>query len=239
MSMGNRYDRTLKGQVVEKVEHQTTKRVGVLRLHKPSMTFFARENDNEVDEPPFKSKDGREVRNWLLEQLARTTAANNLDWLPVVKITHGGTESHRYRDMEEFNGESLEVEFDRFFIALTNDQREWRKLPWSSCDPESSTMLADEQRYAASNKYAEGPKSPNLSSYNRPFQLPHFEGRKDGEVVLRWTPELWEGLLKIVKQIRAARKLIATTVGTKDGLAELTALGAAKKQFLLSPGIKQ
>ena len=228
-----------KGAIVERVEHPATKRTGVIRLDKRSMTFFARENDTETTHEPFASSSGHEVREWLLEQLKHTTDANNLEWIPVVQIEHGGDSHHYWRDSskEEFS-ESVKLEIKRYYLALTRDKREWRQLPWESIDSASSTCLPENERYAASRKYAEGPKSPNLNSYTHAFRLPAFEGRGDhrDKVVLPFTPELWDGLCLIVKRIKDAREVIAELVGTKKGVETVTEVGAGRKQLLLSSG---
>lgn len=234
-------DRHIKGPIVEKVEHPQTKRVGVIRLYKGSMSFFARETDGDPQQPPFVHKDGGKVREWLLQQLARTTEGAGLEWLPVVEIVHGGERRHRYRDETQAHGESMALEFRRYFIALTLDKREWRRLPWESADPESATALADAERWAASDHYDKGPRHPRVlegGAYpTKAFRLPHFSDNYNGQkVVIAYTPDLWRGLLMVNAQIAASRKALERFVGTKDGVAMVAELGAGTRQLLLGSG---
>lgn len=225
--------RPLRGKVVEVVTHPVTKRAGKIRMDK-HLWFFARENDLDTLAEPFSSKSGGEVKAWLLEQLKHTTGDNNLEWQPVIQIEHGGDSRHYYRDSskEEYQ-ESVELEIKRFWLALTRDQREWRQLPWEACDEDSSTFLPDNDRYAASRKFAFGPKAER-SPYDEAFRIPSFGLRGHGaKITVAFTPDLWAGLLLITKQLKAARVLIEDLVGTKKGVAAVSQIGAGTGQLLL------
>src|SRR5579864_1319462 len=109
-----------RGAVVEKVESSTTKRTGVVRLDKRSMTFFAREDDADHRSQPFASKNGTEVYAWLKVQLNRTSEKDRLDWVPVVEIKAGGEGGHHYyRDDTQEHDQSIEITINRYYIALT------------------------------------------------------------------------------------------------------------------------
>lgn len=225
----------LKGAIVKHVEHTVTKRTGVIRLDKRHMWFFARENDLDLLTEPYAAKDGGDVEAWLLLQLKHTSADNNMEWIPVVAIEHGGDSHHYYRDSsQQEQSESIDVTLKRYFIGLTRDEREWRKLDWEECDPASSTCIPDNERYAASRKYGIGPKG-DRSSFEKPFRLPHFTERGSGDkIVVAFAPELWAGLVLIVKQIKLARENIAKLVGTKEGVATLAEIGTGRTPLLLT-----
>lgn len=231
--------RHLKGAIVEWVEHSKTKRRAAIRLDRGSMTFWARADEADLQSEPYTSQKGSEVRAWLLKQLAFTTDENIMEWVPVVKIEHGGERRHRYRDEAQTFGDSLSVEIDRFYLGLTRDQREWRKLRWESCDPTSLTVVPENERYAASDRYAEGPKSEKLNKVygtEKPFRLPSFKDKYQGEeTVIPYTPELWAGLLLIVEQMERSRKTLRELVGTKAGIARLAEVGAGHVPLQLMP----
>lgn len=228
--------RNLKGAIVERVEHHKTKRQGVVRLDKGSMTFFAWENDNDRQVEPFTSSSGAEVRRWLLDQLARTTDGMRLDWVPVVEIEQGEGRTYYSRHQQDLD-ESLAFTASRYFIALTLDKREWRRLKWEECDPESPAALAEQDRYAASTKYDEGPKSKELNRYTKAFTLPHFSDRgHSAKVVLPYTHELWAGLCLVAQHVADSRKMLSEVLGTRQGVARLAEIGAGRAQLLLTPG---
>lgn len=233
------HGRKYKGAIIERVEHPKTKRTGVVRLDKGGMWFFARENDTDLLTEPFASKDGGEVRDWLLKQLAHTTAEDRLEWLPAVEIEYGsgGTDHHSYRDETEKHTAGFDLTIRRYWIALTRDQREWRDLRWDQCDEESPTCVPENERYAQSDKYGKGPKA-ELVYGDKPFSFPCFKGRGD-KVVLPYTPELWHGLLLVVEQLRQAEKSLQEMVSTKHGVAGLTEIGAGKVMLLLTPSTKK
>ena len=230
--------RELKGKVIEEVEHPITKRVGKIRLDKRSMTFFAREVDTDWDREPFASLNGHEVKQWLLAQLKHSTDEQNMDWIPVIEVETGGSSKHYYRDdSKEAHRESIDLDLKRYYIGLTRDKREWRVLQWEQVDPESSTFVPENERYAVSKRFALGPKAPDINSWNRPFKLPEYESRgDDSEVKLAYTPELWEGLLTIVRALKAARKQIRELVGTKKGNEAVVAIGQGTTPLLLKSG---
>lgn len=229
--------RELKGAVVEWVEHPTTKRRAPIRLDKGSMTFFAREDDKDLRSEPFQSKNGSEVRAWLYKQLAFTTEQDRLEWRPVIKIEHDSSRRFRYRDESQVYGETLAVEIDRFYLALTKDERTWQKIEWEACDPESQGFIAENERYAESKRYAQGPKSESIGSHNKPFRLPSFEPSGDGaKSVVPYTPELWEGLKLIVEKIAEQRKLLKTMLSTRSGVKLVAEVGAGRIPLQLNPG---
>jgi len=226
--------RLYKGAIIEKVEHRTTKRTGVIRLDKDSMMFFARENDGDPLTEPYADKDGGKVRAWLMVQLGHTTEADRLEWLPVIRITNDSRHGYRYARENQKHGEELDVEFERFYIALTRDKREWRKLEWEACDPESSGLVPDNERYAQSHRYDLGPAHDYSGS--KPFRLPSFDGSK---CVVGYTPELWRGLHLILKQIEGARKALTAMIGTKAGIETVAEVGAGKTPLLLAAPAKE
>lgn len=230
-----------RGGVIERVEHPVTKRTGVIRLDKRHMTFFAREVDNDPKSPPYADSSGFKVKQWLLEQLKHTTAADRLDWIPVIQIEHGGDTHHYYRDTsKEEQSESIKIEIKRYFIALTRDGREWRSLQWEEVDETSSTCLPENDRFAGSRNYGHGPKSDKIRDQADAFRLPSFEqrgyGGMDRKVVVAYTPELWQGLMLIIQTIRAARAQIAKLVNTNDGIKMVAAIGSGKETLLLQSG---
>lgn len=229
----------LKGKIIETVEHPTTKRTGVIRLDKRSMTFFAREVDGDWEREPFKSSNGYEVRKWLLEQLKFSTDEQNMDWVPVIEVETGGSSKHYWQDdsKEEFS-EGLSVDLKRYYIGLTRDKREWRVLHWEQVDPKSSTFIPENERYSVSKRFASGPKAPDISSHNRPFKLPEYDPSRgdDMTVKLAYTPELWDGLLTIVKALKSARKQIRELVGTKKGNEAVVLIGQGTQPLLLKSG---
>lgn len=226
-----------RGAIVEKVEHSETKRKGELRLDKTRMTFFA-----ELGEGPSytsaESEDGRLVRDWLMWHLAKTTADQILEWIPVVQI-NPDDESRRYdRDDETDNAKSARcaVAIERFFLALTNDGTEWRVLTWEEASDDSPTQLDDADRFVASKKYRDGPKAVKTSRFHdeKRFTLPYFE--KGGSTFLRYTPELWAGLLAIVERVDETRKQLRRIISDKQGVASIEALGAGNGPLLLGSG---
>ncbi|SRR6266516_1131673 len=221
-----------KGAIVEKIEHPTTKRAGVVRLDKRSMTFFAREDDSDLTAEPFASKDGAKVHAWLRVRLGHTTQKDRLDWVPVIEIKNDSKSGYRYRGEENMHGEQLDVEIDRFWIALTQDEREWRKITWVEGDLKSSGSIPENDRYAQSRRFGQGPKSTELTSWNKPFVLPSF--LREGQVVVPYTPELWKGLLQVIRQIAATRELLKEMIGTKDGIAAVTEIGAGRQTLRLA-----
>lgn len=227
--------RHLKGAIVEWVEHPKTKRRTPLRLDKRTMTFFGREHDEEAQTEPFSSKDGDEVRRWLLEQLKHTQDGESLEWLPVVKIKIEGRDWYGYRDQPEHRSESVELTLDRYWIALTHDQREWRQLVWNACIDDSVGFIADAERYAESRRYGDGPKSQNLSDDTKPFRLPQLSHQGE-DCVLLYTPELWAALQSIAEMIKTARENLEKLVGTKTGVARLLEVG--RNPLMLTEGGK-
>lgn len=229
----------LRGAIVERVEHPITHRKSNLRLDRRSMWFFAREDESDPRAEPFAAKDGDKVRAWLLEQLSRTSAAEALEWQPVIEIEHGGDSHHYFRDdSKQEHSESLSVKAKRYWIALTHDQREWRKLKWEEADEESSTCIAAPDRYSASSKYADGPKADSAGTYasHRIFRLPSFDEKHDGsKVVIAFTPEIWLALQQICGHLKAMRQTLGELVGTKKGVAVLAEIGSGKSQLLLGP----
>lgn len=224
----------LRGAVVEWVEHKKTKRRAPIRLDKSSLTFFAWENDTDRQGDPYASKDGREVRLWLEKQLSYTTDSSTMTWIPAVRVEYGGERRWRYRDEQQVHGENVKLEINRFYVGLTRDEREWRRLPWEACDPKSSTFIPENERYAASTPQGEGPKSPKINDHNKPFRLPHYT--RDGDAILQYTPELWKGLLTLIKQIELARVTLVDLVGTKEGVTALKDLGSGHATLQLTSG---
>lgn len=228
--------RDLRGAIVEKIEHRVTKRTGVIRLDKRSMTFFAREDDANPLIEPFASKNGAEVKNWLKTQLSHTTVQDQLEWIPVIRIENDSEPRHRYRDQAQLHGEKLDVDFERFYVALTRDEREWRRLPWEACNPDSTGFIEENDRYAQSHRHYCGPKHDSvIRGLDKPFRLPSFDGDK---ATVKYTPELWQGLLLILKQITGARETLTQMIGTKSGIETVAEIGAGKTPLLLAAPAK-
>lgn len=230
----------LKGAVVERVTHPKTLRESVIRLDKRSMTFYAWEVDQDTTRDPYQSKDGAEVRHWLMEQLKHTTDAGNLEWVPVVKVEYGGSPRHRYRDETEIEGQEVSITVDRFYLALTRDKREWRRLDWRQCASDSATAIPEAERYAASSKHGMGPKHPDAQKpgYLRRevFTLPSFsDGYESATAYFPYTTELWTGLTLLVEQVKQVRQAIGKIVGSKQGLTRLAEIGAGRQPLLLTP----
>lgn len=233
--------RSYKGAVVQKVVHPKTKREGVIRLDKRTMTFFAREFDAEYTTEPFASTNGTEVERWLMEQLKRTAGDNNLEWIPVIEVETGGASHHYYRDdSKENHKEDIGLRIKRYYIALTRDEREWRVLKWEEVDENSVTCVPDNEKYAASRNYALGPKSPQLTNYTRAFKLPDYADKRDDHMTVKvaYTPELWAGLKQIIATLKMARKQIKELVGTKKGNEAVVLIGEGKTPLLLTSGDK-
>lgn len=227
--------RPRKGAVVEWVEHPVTKRRAAVRLDRGSMIFFTREVETDQNSPTFESRSGEEVRTWVLEQLARTTDANNMTWVPVIEVQQDGDVRHMYRDETETHGESLSVTVKRYYLGLTRDEREWRGLPWESCHPDSAAQVPENERYAASSRYDEGPKSERLNGYTKPFRLPAFLSRSRGDkAVLPYTEELWQGLLLVVQHLANSRVTLRELISTKKGVETLTLVGAGKTHLRIA-----
>lgn len=225
----------LKGAIVEKVVHSSTKRTGVVRLDKSRMLFHAQEKDGDPNSPQFSNKDGSVVRNWLDTQLSRTSGDDNLEWQPIIEVERTGERRYRYRDEGQTFGESMGLEVDRFYVALTKDKVEWLKLPWEACDPDSSTLVPENERITASSTFKSGPKAPQHTYRGDVIQrFPHFSN--GDKIFLLYTPELWKGLKTVVKAVGDARKTLDSMIGTKDGITVLAEIGQGKTQLLLGPG---
>jgi Ni/Co efflux regulator RcnB len=191
-----------KGAVVEKVTHPDTQRTAPIRLDKGSMVFFA-----ELGEGPSytsaESKDGREVRDWLMYHLAKSTAEQRLEWIPVVHVDDS-LDSYRYGDDDDdaasMKKAECSVKIERFFLALTHDKKEWRVR-------------------------------------EKAFGLPYFEkGSHGGSTYLRYTPELWAGLVAVVDRVEETRRQLRVLVSTKKGIESVFALGSGNGALMLGAG---
>jgi Ni/Co efflux regulator RcnB len=231
-----------KGAVVEKVTHPDTQRTAPIRLDKGSMVFFA-----ELGEGPSytsaESKDGREVRDWLMYHLAKSTAEQRLEWIPVVHVDDS-LDSYRYGDDDDdaanMKKAECSVKIERFFLALTHDKKEWRVLTWAECADDSATQLADDDRYTASKKFRDGPAVETVSRFRdreKAFGLPYFEkGSHGGSTYLRYTPELWAGLVAVVDRVEETRRQLRVLVSTKKGIESVFALGSGNGALMLGAG---
>lgn len=233
--MSNRH---LRGAIIEHIEHPKTKRVGVIRLDKKRMMFYARENDADAMTEPFANANGFLVKQWLLEQLKFSTDAQNMDWQPVISISsEGERDRYSYRDQKEYHGESIEVKIDRYYIGLTRDERQWLKLSWAECDPKSTSHVPENERYGVALKYGIGPKSPDISDHNKPFRFPSFkDGYRRDESILPYTPELWAALTEILETLARSRETLKNLITTKAGIETLKTVGAGKIPLLLAAG---
>jgi len=215
-----------KGAIVERVRNDKTRREGVVRLDKSSMTFFARVPDNAAahDRPAMmESKDGSEVARWLREQLAKSTASELLTWLPVVEVSVSEPGYYYGRDRSATRA-GFEVTLARFYLALTADKSEWVRLSWEEADAESVAALRPEDRVASSKKFRAGPGNAKATETRTAYgdkimrALPFFD---NGTNYLPHSVELWAGLVQIVETVNAAEAHIRHLVGTKAGLAQL------------------
>src|SRR3954468_9554633 len=229
-----------RGAVVERVVHEKTQNAGVVRLDKRTMIFFA-EYGEEAAYVSAESEDGRAVRRWLLWHLAKSTEKQKLDWVPVVEIDDN-VESYRHsRDDNDENQYTAKmgVKIERYFLALTHDKTEWRVLPWESCSDDSPTQLDDAVRFVSSKRFRNGPKFVTTNRFHTEgrFALPHFDKGSDGATTyLRYTPELWAGLLAIVERVDETRQQLRKLVGSKQGIETVSALGAGRGALLLGSG---
>lgn len=234
------------GSRIETFTHRKTGRSADVRLEKRSGLFFA-EIPVGPGIPPdtTESRDVREVRNWLEEKLATTTNDFVLDWQPVVEVAH--SDGDRGWSRRETNDAGVRVYFERYWIALTPDQTEWRKLAWEHGDEEHSGYLEPEHRYAASERYRPGPEGERrterewrrgFKEADKVFKIPFFEPNPGGDPrsYLPYTPALWAGLEGILAAIKDARAGVAKLIGTKAGLAVLNEIGSGKATLQLTSG---
>jgi hypothetical protein len=235
--------RQVSGSIVKRITHPKTKRTGTIRLDK-SMYFTGTVDDDEKVSP-LRSMDGRQVERDLTVLLSKTTAAGRLKWLPVVEIENKSEARDTSRERRghvrggHYGGEKLDAAISRYWIALTTDKTEWRSLKWEECDPESPTCIEENDRFAASEKFKEGPKSKIVGRFGeKPFTLPHFaDGSWSGAVtILPYTPELWAGLVAALEKITEARETLERLTTTKAGIATLVEVGAGRLQLALSAG---
>lgn len=238
-------DRRFKGAIVQTVRDERTKREAPMRLDKSDMTFWAMAG-SEPSSPYFQSKDGGEVELWLERELAKTSENDRLVWFPVVEVAvrddNHGWSRPRTKDNDITTGFSVDVE--RYFIALTRDEREWRRLDWEQCDDDSPGCVPPNDRYAQSHNYAKAPKhelfKPGATTYgvrDKPFVLPSMAKLGSGaKSVLPYTPELWAGLLQVVQRIDAERAALDKLTGTKAGLDVLAKVGAGTLPLRIGAG---
>lgn len=223
------------GAIVEKFEHPTTKRIGVIRLDKSTMLFWTEVESGDGTMELHESKSGSEVRAWLREQLERTTDEMKIAWEPVVEIKLD-REDRWGRDGEVLRAE-IDLRVDRYYLGLTPNQQEWRRLDWNEADPDSSTKIEAGLMYARSDRYGSGPKAPRRDgsfNYNiKPFALPSFDSDRS---ILRYTPELWKGLQEIVATTKRARTAIEKMVRSQKGVASIVEIGQGKAPLLLGSG---
>lgn len=230
--------RERKGAIVEKFVHDTTKREAVIRLDKGPMIFFTQiEGAGGIIER-FEDKDGRVVREWLRKELAHTTDAMDMTWLPVIEVrVSDGDRYGRGRGDDERASEKIDLEIDRYYIATTPNKQEWRKLKWAEADPASATKIEDGLMYAQSDRFKNGPKwKPVASDYygrnDKPFVLPSMGD--GGRSYVEYTPELWAGLQHVLATLKHARTEIEKLIATKQGFARLTAIGNGTQQLQIA-----
>ena len=231
-----------KGAVQERFVHPVTKREAVIRLDRRAFVFFATiETAAGVDET-FESKDGREVREWLREQLSRTTNECVIEWVPVVQInddSDGGTRRRNYREEDYVAGEKMELTVLRYYIGLTPNQQAWHRLRWEQWHQDSPTRVEPGLAFAQSKRWRDGPKMPvgHQSHRDRTFTLPFFDDGWNGGTCtyLPYTEELWDGLTALLAGLAQARATLRALIGTKQGIARLQHVGAAASTLLLEP----
>lgn len=231
------------GAVVETFEHDKTKRVAQIRLEKSSGYFHTVIETAGVPET-FESTELSKVRSWLREQLKTTSDDFILEWKPVIELhtTKGDRGYGRSRDEQHEGG--LRLSASRYWLALTPNQHEWRKIDWGQGDEDSPNVVPAAERYALSERYANGPKLPDHLAIDRwgsrrekPFRLPYHEADRDEpKYVIEYKAELWEGLMHIIRTLGDMRKTIGEMVSTKTGLAVLAEIGAGSAQLMLTSG---
>lgn len=191
----------------------------------------------------FEDRDGSKVRAWLSEHLKVSTDDFVLDWKPVVELTVTKGRMRSYgRDKDHEAG--LMLKFERYWLALTPTKDEWRKIAWELGDPESPSALEPNECYPQSERFRDGPNMPKVERpswhwRDRPFRLPYFEGDSNEPThYIEYTPEVWAGLLEVLRVIENARVAIGEIVGTKTGLVTLAEVGAGKIPLMLSAPTK-
>jgi hypothetical protein len=225
------------GAVVETIVHPKTKREARMRLDKRTMWFHVTIGDGEAREY-FESKDGTAVRQWAMGRLALTTDETKLDWKAVIEVAVSGSESWRTRyDSPSKRDESVKISINRYWVALTSDETEWRSIQWEQGDDDSPTAIEPALRYAQSREFWPGPKSKKIGSgfhMQKPFTIPYFDG--GGKSYLPYDPMLWAGLVEMCDTVKRAMDTMQNIIQSKRGMATLKAVGAGKQQFLLNPG---
>lgn len=231
-----------KGAIVDRIADDTTGRASVVRLDKGSMTFYAELGEGETY-TSAESKDGRAVADWLRAHLARTEKAERLTWLPVIEINDSSREDGRYssgRRAVELRAR-CSVEIGRYYLALTHDKAQWKKLSWEQCDPDSPARLTDDELFGASADFRPGPKAAD-GTRREAFTIPHFKGGHNyygDEIIVAYTPELWAGFRAVVAAIEGSRVQLSTMLKSKNGIATIEAAGVAGGVLALTDGKKR
>lgn len=231
--------RVRKGAIVDRVTDVTTGRDGVVRLDKSRMIFFAElGNEREETYTSAESTDGGAVKRWLAAHLARTAITDRLQWIPVIEINDSSNEDSSYgRRHEKGLRARCSVEIERYYLALTLDQRQWKKLAWEQCDADSPGRLSDDEMYGSSADFRPGPKAED-TRHRAAFSLPWFKGDSyyGREIIVAYTPELWDGFRAVVAAIEGSRATLADMISSKKGIATIAAVGAGHGRMLLGAG---
>lgn len=226
---GPNYNR--KGAIVERLVNEKTRKRGVVRLDKGSMTFFARYPDDApgIERPDqFESKIGSEVTAWLKKRLAKTEGSELLEWIPIAMVKLSKDNNYGRNAGALHGGFSLDC--SRFYVALLRDKTYWLQLEWAQCDSSHAAALAPEDRVSSARNFLPGPASATergglRSQWGDPI-VRSFPFARREEHYLPHTPELWAALRQVVNTIGSAEEHIRKLLTTKDGLKELLEGGA-------------
>lgn len=224
------------GSIIEKVRNEKTQRESAVRLEKRTMTFFARVPDVDAatdrNRLYFESKDGAQVKSWLVTELAKTLPGDLLKWLPVIEVSVKEEDRWVRRSRQgEQRTVGLTIQADRYWIALTKNRQQWLTLPWASCDEESATMIPPEDRVRAAGKFKDGPMSDQVIKYqNRAWAFPSISEGGDASY-LEFSPDLWVGIQQVINTIERERESVRALLATKKGIKQLIEIGSGAKRL--------
>lgn len=217
----------LKGARIEKLENKKTGREGEVRLDKSTMTFYGVANDEVAEH-----KDGKKVRTWVEEQLARTDA---FEWAPVIRVRYSAPtrsyaghyerarkaqEDPQFDDAEKPEV-SIEVTAERFYIAK-GPSGKWRQIGWehrASANPPIQDFSQGQMR--------EG----------KEFALPwtdraHRYGETE-DTIVAYTEATWAGLLLLISMLKANRQKVLDLMRQDTTLDAFANVGAGQLRKLL------
>lgn len=222
----------LKGARIEKVENKKTAREGEVRLDKSTMTFYGVAGD-EVAE----SQDGKKVRAWVEEQLARTDA---FDWKPVLRVRYTAParsySGHYEREQRKRAGTAdaepcfddadkpsveLDVTAERFYIAK-GPSGKWRRIGWDHYNSTNPPI----------DDFAQGQMRDG-----KEFALPwtdraHRYGESE-DTIVEYSDETWAGLLLLISMLKDNRQKVLDLMRRDTSLGAFAHVGAGQLRKLL------